>query len=147
MFFSVFVNFVAVLSSNSSSIKSQTEFRCLYANRTATMLLHNTHNSIERIEILQYMAFSVSVNIKGLPELTSYDYPKQHHKMDWANFTENELQQYKALTDVYLNSIEIPVNAVSCGNIHCKDGSHFNDLCKMFDTIVNCLVIASNGKE
>ena len=56
---------------------------------------------------------------------------------------EDHLQYYKLLTDVHLRNTELPIDAIMCGNINCKNVSHNNDLCAMYDKIVNCLVDGS----
>ena len=110
----------------------------------------DAHDSIVNMEILHgmttadHLPFSVTINVNGLPELASFDVPQQCHKLDWANLTENELQQYKTLTDIHLNNIDLPVDAITCRNINCNDGGHSNDLSNMYDIIVNCLIMGSN---
>lgn len=60
-------------------------------------------------------------------------------KLDWTRLTEDDLWHYKALTDENLSNINIPLDAILCGNISCKNQNHNTDLCAMYDTIVNCL--------
>ena len=88
------------------------------------MSTFDAHACIEEAEILYGMAtgdhilVSMFINIKGLPELVCNDSHKPSETLDWARLTDVDLQCYKLLTDVYLRNIELPVDAIMCGNIN-----------------------------
>ena len=65
-----------------------------------------------------HILVSMFINIKGLPELVCNDSHKPSETLDWARLTDVDLQCYKLLTDVYLRNIELPVDAIMCGNIN-----------------------------
>ena len=92
---------------------------------------------------VDHIPISMFFNIKGLPELVCNDSHTPSEMLDWARLTDVDLQYYKLLTDVHLRNIELPVDAIMCGNINCKNVSHNNDLCAIYDQIVNCLVDGS----
>ena len=98
----------------------------------------DAHDCIEEAEILygmttvDHIPISMFTNIKGLPELVCNDSHKPSETLDWARLTDVDLQYYKLLTDVHLRNIELPVGAIMCGNINCKNVSHNNDLCAIY---------------
>ena len=87
---------------------------------------------------VDHIPVSMFINIKGLPEMVCNDTLKPSETLDWARLTEDDLQYYKLLTDVHLRNTDLPVDAIMCGSINCKNLSHNNDLCAMYDQIVNC---------
>lgn len=48
------------------------------------------------------------------------------------------------MSDVDLNKIDVPIDAILCGNINCKNQSHNSALCAMYDAIVDSL---NNGSK
>lgn len=82
----------------------------------------------------------MTLHVESLPELTSNDDNHEHHfKVDWSKLTEDDLLYYNSQTDKSLRNIDIPLDAILCGNINCKNQNHNNNLCVMYDNIVNCL--------
>ena len=60
--------------------------------------------------------------------------------MDWAKLTEYDQWKYNALSDNSLSNIDIPLEAIMCGNFNCKTHKHRSDIVTMYDKIVNCLI-------
>lgn len=107
----------------------------------------DAHEGINNIEILYGMAtadhipFSVTLNVHSLPELTVIDdnHTTTPGKVKWDKLTEVDLQNYRHLTEVNLQKILIPHNALLCNNINCDDPNHNRDLYTMYDSIVAVL--------
>ena len=61
------------------------------------------------------------------------------NKVDWARLTEYDVWKYSFLTDCSLSHVDIPIEAVLCNNINCKNNEHYSDYCRMYERIANCL--------
>ena len=71
--------------------------------------------------------------------MTRNEQNNQSVKIDWSRATEKDLWLYKASTNRGLSDIDIPSEAILCDNINCKNHKHSEQLCVMYDNIVNCL--------
>ena len=106
----------------------------------------DAHDSLENVEILYGLAttdhipVSMMLNVGNLPVCNSINNSERSERLDWMSLTDADLTHYRSLTDYSLSNIDLPVEAILCGNINCKSQKHNKELCTMYDTIVNCLV-------
>jgi len=95
------------------------------------------------LAIADHIPFSLSLNVKNLPMLTTVVNNLNPGKLDWSKLTMEDLQKYYARTDGLLGNIALPKDAMSCRDINCKNLQHGKDLCGLYDSIVETLNIAS----
>ena len=109
----------------------------------------DAHQSIDSIKILynyatsDHMPFTISLKLDNIPALTQTTNDINKGKLDWANKTIEEVSNYRDTTQVLLNRIELPQDAILCKNVNCNHESHKNDLSYMYNQIVDSLHTAS----
>ena len=86
----------------------------------------DAHDHLMETEILyslattDHISLSMILDLDSLPEVSSYETHEQR-KVDWARLTEYDVWKYNSLTDRSLSNIDIPIDAILCNNINCKN--------------------------
>ena len=64
-------------------------------------------------------------------------------KIDWSKLSDDEIVSYCGRTDVLLNNVFLPYDAIMCSDFNCIDKSHHNHLCVMYEAITQAIYEAS----
>ena len=90
-----------------------------------------------------HIPISMTLNVSSLPNVSTEN-NEYRPKISWENLKESDLSKYSALTDKYLSSIDIPIEALICDDLCCSNIDHRNKLDKFFCDISSSLNMASN---
>ncbi|KAL7369612.1 hypothetical protein ABVT39_003431, partial [Epinephelus coioides] len=110
----------------------------------------DAHECVDKVEILygfattDHMPVSIMLNVENLPTMTTDDNQVNHGgKIEWAKLSENDLLHYHDLTEKTIGNTEIPYDAIMCDNFNCGMPNHKEELCVLYDRIVQGLNEAS----
>ena len=109
----------------------------------------DAHDTLDAMEInydlatTDHIPFSMLLNFGNIPILSSIDSNISAGKLDWSNLTQENLKEYISRTDTLLGCIELPKDATVCCDMNCKNPQHSTELCFMYDSIVESLLISS----
>ena len=109
----------------------------------------NVHDCIETITVLydyvdsDHFPLSITLSVANLP---SYSEPHVALKqsIDWANADDAKIEKYKVLVSGYLANVTLPVDAILCKDVACKNVDHTRCLDTFYHDIVNALTRAGN---
>lgn len=79
------------------------------------------------------------LDVKSLPELTQRANNACQTNLEWAKLSQDDLMNYCMKTEVVLSNIHLPKHAIQCTDVNCNDISHCNDLCTMYECIVDAV--------
>ena len=65
-------------------------------------------------------------------------------RLNWDSFDVIKLRQYYLMSDIYLNKLIIPVDALNCRNVNCKNKGHISQIKQFYVNICKCLTDASS---
>ena len=65
-------------------------------------------------------------------------------RLKWDSFDAIKLREYSLMSDIYINRLQIPMSALECRNVNCKDKDHIAQTKHLYDDICKCLTDASN---
>lgn len=77
----------------------------------------------------------MTLNIENIPMLTVDDNRVCAGKLDWSGLTADDISSYTTKTDILLDTIDLPKDALLCCDVNCKSKTHSKDLCSMYDLI------------
>ncbi len=60
---------------------------------------------------------------------------------------QTDIDHYCTRTEQNLQTVHVPTEAALCRNANCKLESHINDLCKLYDNVVETLILAGAPLE
>ena len=133
-----------VLPSNSYSYVSSREGVHFYSWLDHVVSSHDFHSSIDNISIAYEMTHEdhipvfIDVNINFMPEF-SHVSNTCTSKIKWDSVSEGCLKKYLNQTDKHLSNINIPVDALCCSDLHCRDSSHSSLIKSFYDEIIQSL--------
>uniref|UniRef100_A0A3P9KQQ7 Reverse transcriptase domain-containing protein n=1 Tax=Oryzias latipes TaxID=8090 RepID=A0A3P9KQQ7_ORYLA len=105
----------------------------------------DAHASLSNIEILYNLATSdhipiiFSLNVANVPSLVAKDNNDLTDKLDWSKVTNEDINKYTATTDAQLQAVKLPRDALACCDPNCKNTTHCNELCKLYENIVKAV--------
>ena len=106
------------------------------------------HTVIGKIDMLynlkddDHIPFIVHVKSGDIPKVLS-ETNDVSPKVNWINIKDSEIQRYHNNTDELLSNIELPIEALSCKNLNCKNQEHRHHLFKFYNDIINFLMKSS----
>ena len=92
-----------------------------------------------------HVPIAMTLEVESLPELSQEVNSDCSAYLDWTKLTNDDSSSYYMKTDVALSNICIPLDAIMCSDVGCKDMSYGNSLCDMYDCIVEALYEASKS--
>ena len=90
-----------------------------------------------------HIPFIMCLDIDNVPELSHEVYSACKARIDWAKLSGADVMSYYGKTDDLLSKVKLPLGAVMCDDVNCKNESHRQDLCAMYDCIVGAVYEAS----
>ena len=100
------------------------------------LIIDDMENSYDHLPVLLGVNFTIhEVNCKT----TSHFIPTPQ----WFKATQEQLNHYRELLDVYLKSIIIPYQLVVCTDVHCT--RHMSEIEHLYCSIVNVMLIAGRN--
>ena len=102
------------------------------------------HNSIDSISIAYEMSDEdhipviINVNTDYMPEY-SHVTNACTNKIQWESKSERDLNKYGKQTDKHLSNVKIPVEALCCKKLNCKDSSHDTRIKNFYKGIIDSL--------
>ena len=108
----------------------------------------DTHMAIENIDMLynitddDHIPFIVHIKVDNIPKVSS-ETNDVLPKVNWCNVKDSEIQKYYNNTDELLSKIKLPIEALNCNNLKCKNKEHCQQLSKFYNDINNSLTKAS----
>ena len=102
------------------------------------------HSGINNVSVLynitdeDHIPLTFNINVSTLPKVMS-DNNDYCSKISWDRVNETDIKQYFNLTDKHLANVEIPVEAILCSNVNCKNVEHHSMLDKFYDDIIKSL--------
>ena len=106
------------------------------------------HRAIERIDILydisddDHIPLTVQIKTDNIPKVSS-ETNDVLPKVNWCNVKDSDIQKYYKNSGEFLSNIEMPLEALRCNNINCKNKEHLEHLTKFYNNINNSLTKAS----
>lgn len=106
------------------------------------------HNCIQYISVLYEIAdedhipISMILNVSSLPNVSTED-NDYRAKISWDSLKECDITKYTTLSDRQLSNIEIPVDAIICDDLNCRNIDHKSMFDKFFCDIIGSLNTAS----
>ena len=89
-----------------------------------------------------HIPFLVHIKVDNIPKVSN-ETNDVLPKINWENVKDSEIQRYYNNSDEMLSNIELPEEALSCKNLHCKNIEHRKDLSKLQNDINNSLTKSS----
>ena len=111
----------------------------------------DAHTAIDNMDIYYGMATTdhipivISLNVENIPLLVDKVADTNSGRLDWSNLTKEDLNRYFIETENLLSNIELPIDALLCFNMNCKNPNHSIKLCGMYDNIVAALNASSKS--
>lgn len=109
----------------------------------------DAHASLNNMEICYGLAtsdhipISITVNVNDIPMLVEKDLTDHVIKLDWSKVTDDDINKYSTLTEVLLQTIHLPRDALTCINPNCTNTQHCNELNEMYENIIKALIDSS----
>ena len=90
-----------------------------------------------------HIPFVMVLDCDSLPEMSQEVNSDVKAKLDWSKLTYEDVMLYFGRTDGLLQDVYLPRDVILCSNVNCKDSSHCNDLCTMYNSIAEAVYEAS----
>ena len=107
----------------------------------------DSHNAILDMSIdydtsdEDHIPLSLSLSLENLPEMGA-SVQADSPKVQWDRLSEQEIQQYRTMTDRLLSELSVPV-ALQCTDLHCTSDEHHDSARALYEGILVCLRQAS----
>ena len=94
-----------------------------------------------------HIPVNMSINVDHLPGLCNIGMSRDSNKgrLDWSKIDQNLKNNYCSQTELLFNDINVQVDAFLCKDPNCVNNAHATELCNVYDSIVECLCIASES--
>jgi len=123
------------------------------AHHTVSWLDHclstaDAHESIQSIEVFynfatgDHIPVCITLDVNNLPILSNQTNNCTKHYLDWSGLQKADIDNYYNCTEQLLQSVPVPIEATLCRNANCNLESHINDICKLYDNVVDALTLA-----
>ena len=109
----------------------------------------DAHATIGHMKVLydatttDHFPIEIGLDTDSLPEILREDNAGKGEKVDWTKLSSEDRSFYNGRSDELLSKIQLPMHAILCTNVNCKNSSHCVDLCEFYNCIVYALVEAS----
>ena len=109
----------------------------------------DAHDSIDTIKIhydlatTDHIPILITLNTGNLPVLLPVDNSMSAGRLDWSNMSEIDLFNYAYQSDALMADILVPKDTLLCRDTNCKNIQHCNELCSMYEAIVDSLCVSS----
>ena len=137
-----------LLPSDSYSYVSSREGVSYYSWLDHVVSSQDFHKCIDSISMYYDMSdedhipMAINLNIDNLPDLTNLN-NNYSNKINWDSLSECSLRKYLNSTDKHFSKLSIPVDAICCGNLKCKNTSHIDAIYKFYNDIIESLNLSS----
>ena len=84
--------------------------------------------------------FLILILILSAPLLANNGNVAPSRKLDWSKLTKEDMHRYYIIISSLLSDVELPMDALMCTDMNCKDKHHAEKLCAVCDDIVKCLL-------
>ncbi|XP_026016954.1 uncharacterized protein LOC113018106 [Astatotilapia calliptera] len=87
------------------------------------------------VTVSDHIPFGFTVNVEQMPATTGNNIANiaTSVKLDWSACSEDDFLAYHSNTDIHLNKISLPKEAILCKDVNCKNAVHKHLLCSMYD--------------
>ena len=105
---------------------------------------NDLHNAINKIEILQevtdvdHFPLIINLNVNSIPKV-SIETNNIDPKFNWHSIKDSEINKYYSSSCELLACMELPISALNCRNIDCKDETHTNALNCFYNNILDSI--------
>ena len=88
------------------------------------------HNLITNMKVqyhtscCDHIPLTLDISTECIPELETVDDDNDNFRVNWSKMSAANLEEYTRNTDIHLNGIETPVDALCCKYIDCKNENH-----------------------
>ena len=89
-----------------------------------------------------HIPFVMDIQVNNIPKVSN-ETNNVLPKVNWCNVKDSELQKYYNQSDELLTNIELPIEALSCSNLNCKNKNHWHQLSQFYGNINKSLTKAS----
>ena len=110
---------------------------------------NDCHAAIEKISMLynitdeDHIPLLVHIKVDNIPKVSN-ETNDVIPKVNWDNVKDPEIQKYYDNTEELLRNIELPLNAIRCNDLNCKNNEHKKHLAKFQNNINSSLTNSSN---
>ena len=105
---------------------------------------NDLHNAINKIEILHevtdddHFPLIINLNVNSIPKV-SIETNNIDPKINWHSIKDSEINKYYLSSCELLACMELPISALNCRNIDCKDETHTNALNCFYNNILDSI--------
>ena len=102
------------------------------------------HSIIRNIDIWystcssDHFPISIDVDMSSVPEVENRT-GNESNKVKWDTLSKESINHYQKVTDSKLRNVYIPVDALNCTNVSCRDETHRVDLNRFYDSIMQAM--------
>ena len=88
------------------------------------------HNLITNMKVqyhtscCDHIPLTLDISTECIPELETVGDDNDNLRVNWSKMSAANLEEYTRNTDIHLNGIETPVDALRCKDIYCKNENH-----------------------
>ncbi len=72
------------------------------------------------------------MNINNVPNMSTSRNSCTRCKLDWSRIKQDDINKYSVNTDIPLMNVKIPIDALTCRDVHCKHDQHIIELCSFY---------------
>ena len=107
------------------------------------------HAVIQNMEVLycestgDHVPFWTTVLTNCIPALEDKN-SDPSPRLDWSRVKIADINNYTAMTDCLLKEVRIPIKAVNCKNVNCRDETHAKDLNVFSESLLGSLTSAGS---
>ena len=96
------------------------------------------------LSIRDHIPLVMNLNLDQLPSVEN-DINDVAPRLDWDSLDPLKLREFSLMSDIYVNSLFIPEDALECRNTKCTNKNHTDQLKRLYDKMCKCLSDASNS--
>ena len=96
------------------------------------------------LSIRDHIPLVMNLNLDQLPSVEN-DINDVAPRLDWDSLDPLKLREFSLMSDIYVNSLFIPEDALECRNTKCTNKNHTDQLKRLYDKMCKCLTDASNS--
>ena len=96
------------------------------------------------LSIRDHLPLVMNLNLDQLPSVEN-DTNDVAPRLDWENYDPIKLREYSLMSDIYVNSLIIPDDALDCRNAKCTNKNHTDQVKQLYVKMCKCLTDASNS--
>ena len=110
---------------------------------------NDCHTAIEKISMLynitdeDHIPLLVHIKVDNIPKVSN-ETNDVLPKVNWCNVKDPEIQRYHNNTEELLRNVVLPLDAIRCNDLNCKNKEHKKNLSKLQNNVNSSLINASN---